>query len=203
MSGLRGRLRSFLRGDGRCSTPGSRPAGLEQLWAGWRIPYIVDGDPIWTEERLAGRTLFEAIEQSGLPDEETYILWRGRHCFAVLNAYPYTSGHLMVLPKRGVADPLDLTSEEWAELWDGVRDGIAALRQAFRCDGVNVGMNVGRGSGAGVPDHLHVHCLPRWEGDTNFMTTTANVRVLPEALADSWRKLRDAWPRPSEGETGP
>ena len=100
----------------------------------------------------------------------------------------------MVLPNRAVPDLADLTPEESTELWEGVRTAVAAIRAAYRPDGVNVGINLGVGAGAGVPDHLHVHCLPRWAGDTNFTTTVAETRVLPEPLAVSWRKLRDAWP---------
>ncbi len=165
---------------------------VAHLWAGWRIPYIQAGDgrgPDGPE----GLTLFEAIFQSDQPDDQTFILWRGEHCFALLNAFPYTSGHVMVLPQRGVASLEQLTDDEHRELWDGVRAATTAITRAYTPDGVNVGANIGRGAGAGVPDHLHVHVLPRWEGDTNFMTAVANVRVLPEALVDSWRRIRDAW----------
>lgn len=169
---------------------------VEHLWAGWRIPYIESGavshgDGVAIPE---GHTLFEAILSSGLPDDESYILWRGETCFAVLNAYPYTSGHLMVLPKRGVPDLEDLTEEEHVELWAGVRRAVVAVKAAYSPQGVNVGVNLGPGAGAGVPDHVHVHVLPRWHGDTNFMTSVADTRVMPEALIDSWRRLRDAWP---------
>jgi ATP adenylyltransferase len=193
-----GRLRAHLAASsapGHAERGGSTaPAGLEQLWAGWRIPYIEAGDGERSAHGDPGLTLFERIEQSGLPDEETYVVWRGETCFALLNAFPYTNGHLMVLPKRGEPDLAGLTPSESAELWSAVQSAVAALRTAYRCEGVNVGLNLGRAGGAGVPEHLHVHVLPRWSGDTNFMTTIANVRVLPESLTDSWRKLRAAWP---------
>ena len=140
------------------------------------------------------RSLFERILASGLPDEQTHILWRGERCFAILNAYPYGSGHLMVLPNRAVPDLDDLDREESSELWSAVQDAVRAIRSAYRPDGVNVGMNLGAGAGAGVPDHIHVHCLPRWSADTNFMTAIAESRVLPEPLAVSWAKLTEAWP---------
>ncbi len=140
-------------------------------------------------------TLFETILDSSLPDEETYIVWRGELCYALLNAFPYTSGHVMVLPNRGVADLCDLTETEHRELFDGVRMAVSALRTAFAPHGVNVGINLGRGAGAGIPDHLHVHVVPRWKGDTNFMTAIANTRVLPETLASTWRRVIDAWPQ--------
>lgn len=145
--------------------------------------------------RPAGdESLFERILHSGLPDEETYVLWRGEHCFAILNAYPYGSGHLMVLPNRAVPQLDGLDAAESAELWAGVQDAVLAIRSAYRPDGVNVGMNLGAGAGAGVPDHLHVHCLPRWSADTNFMTAIAETRVLPEPLDVAWKKLTAAWP---------
>ena len=141
-----------------------------------------------------GSTLFEAIEQSGLDDSETFIVHRGETCFVLLNAYPYTSGHMMVLPRRAVATLDGLDAVEHEELWATVRDAVAAVESAFSAGGVNVGLNLGPAAGAGVPGHLHVHVVPRWSGDTNFTTTTADLRVLPEALGDSWRRLREAWP---------
>jgi ATP adenylyltransferase len=175
---------------------GPTPA-LARLWAGWRTAYIerIGSDAAEVRPDANGSSLFERIWASDLPDEERHILWRGERCFAVLNAYPYGSGHLMVLPQRAVADLADLRAEESTELWAGVQAAVAAIRTAYDPDGVNVGINLGVGAGAGVPDHLHVHCLPRWSGDTNFMTAVAETRVLPEPLAVSWQKLHEAWPR--------
>lgn len=173
---------------------GPSPA-LGRLWAGWRTGYIsrIADDDAEVRPDATGRSLFERILHSGLPDEESFVVWRGERCFAILNAFPYGSGHLMVLPVRAVPDLGDLTEDEGAELWRGVHTAVAAIRRAYRPDGVNVGLNLGAGAGAGVPDHLHVHCLPRWSGDTNFMTTVAEGRVLPEPLAVTWAKLREAW----------
>jgi ATP adenylyltransferase len=167
---------------------------MARMWSGWRLPYIERDDDARAAELPEGRSLFEGILQSGLPDESTYILWRGPTCFALMNAFPYTTGHLMVLPQRAVADLDALRDDEYAELWHAVRLAVAALKGAFRPQGVNVGLNLGAAAGAGFPDHLHVHCLPRWSGDTNFITTVAETRVLPESIADSWKKLRAAWP---------
>ena len=166
--------------------------GLTRLWAGWRSSYLLGqaGAPPPGEG-----SLFERILGSGLPDRETYVVWRGERCAALLNAFPYTSGHLMVLPQRAVAELDDLDEDEAAELWDGVRRGVRAVRGAYRPEGVNVGINLGTAAGAGVPDHLHVHVLPRWSGDTNFTTSVAETRVLPEPLDVSWERLVAMWPR--------
>lgn len=173
---------------------GPSPA-IARLWAGWRTGYIsrIAEDDAKVRPDADGRSLFERILGADLPDEDSFILWRGQHCFAVLNVFPYGSGHLMVLPNRAVPDLGDLEDDEADELWAGVRMAVAAIRAAYEPDGVNVGLNLGAGAGAGVPDHLHVHCLPRWSGDTNFMTTVAEARVLPEPLRVTWAKLRRSW----------
>jgi ATP adenylyltransferase len=164
---------------------------MERLWAGWRSSYVAAAG----NGALAGEgSIFRRILASGLPDEQTHVVWRGETCFAILNAYPYTSGHLLVMPYREVGDLEDLTPGEAAEMWAGVRDAVVAIKAAYAPHGVNVGMNLGEAAGAGVPSHLHVHVLPRWSADSNFMTAVAEARVLPEALADTWRKLRAAWP---------
>lgn len=164
---------------------------LERLWAPWRSRYVAGLPAAGAEHR--GATLFEQILAAPEPDDETGILWRGQTCFAVLNAYPYGSGHLMVVPNRPVADLDALSDAESDELWAATRAAVAAIRRAYNPDGVNVGINLGAAAGAGIPGHLHVHCLPRWQGDTNFMTTAAETRVLPEPLSESWSKLRNAW----------
>lgn len=181
-----------LRGLNVPSEAGS--AAMSRLWAGWRIPYILADDDTRSKGHVGGLTLFEGIEQSGLDDSVTYILWRGERCFALLNAFPYTSGHLMVLPKKGIENLEDLDDDTYAELFEGVRMGIAAVKKEYQPEGVNMGMNLGKASGAGVPDHIHVHVLPRWAGDTNFLTSVAEARVLPESLADTWKRLKAAWP---------
>lgn len=169
---------------------------LEHLWAGWRTSYVESA----TDEPGAPEgSVFTRILASGHPDHETNIVWRGRWCFAILNAFPYTNGHLMVMPYREVAEIEDLSPDEHAELWAGVTLAVRALKAAYRPDGVNVGMNLGRPAGAGVPGHLHVHVLPRWSGDTNFMTTVAGTRVLPEAITASAERVRAAWPPPVDG----
>ena len=119
------------------------------------------------------------------------------HSFAVMNAYPYTSGHVMVSPVRHVGSITDLDPVEAAALMHGTQRATAAMESVYSPDGVNVGVNIGRAAGAGIPGNLHVHVLPRWDGDTNFMTAVAEARVLPESLRHSYEKLRAAWPRAS------
>ena len=164
---------------------------LERLWAGWRSDYVTATDAAHLE---GADCVFCAILGSGLPDEETYVLWRGQHTFAILNAYPYGSGHLLVMPFREVAELAALTDDEHAALWSTVRDAVTAVTAAYSPHGVNIGANLGEAAGAGVPGHLHIHVLPRWHADSNFMTAIAETRVLPEALEQSWAKLTAAWP---------
>lgn len=175
---------------------GGPSIALARLWAGWRTTYIarVTTDDAEVRPDTNGRSLFERILAADLAPEKSGIVHRGPKCFAVLNAYPYGSGHLMVLPNRAVADLADLEPDEATELWSTVHDAVAAIRAAYDPDGVNVGLNLGVGAGAGVPDHLHVHCLPRWTGDTNFMTTVAETRILPEPMGETWAKLIAVWP---------
>ena len=164
---------------------------LDRVWAGWRATYI---------EQVAGSEpepsrhdcLFCALTV-GDPTE-MMVLARTEQAFAVMNAYPYTSGHLMVAPLRHAATLADLSRDEANALMALTQDATAALDAAYRPEGINVGVNIGRAAGAGIPGHVHVHALPRWNGDTNFMTSVAEARVLPESLRASYDKLRAAWP---------
>jgi ATP adenylyltransferase len=164
---------------------------LDHLWAGWRGEYVATADDA-TQDGPA--CVFCRILGSGLPDDETFILWRGEHSFAILNAFPYTSGHLMVMPLRHVGELDELTDDEGDELFRAARVATAAVKAAYKPGGFYLGANLGRAGGAGVPGHLHVHVLPRWAGDTNFMTAVADTRVLPETLGATWKKLKEAWP---------
>jgi ATP adenylyltransferase len=161
---------------------------LERLWAGWRSSYI---EGIETAPKPGG-CLFCGLLATA-DDAEALILERAEHSFAVMNAYPYTSGHVMVAPVRHVASITDLDDDEGAALMHATQRATAAVEGAYRPEGVNVGANIGRAAGAGVPGHVHVHVLPRWNGDTNFMTAVAEARVLPESLRYSYDKLRAAW----------
>ncbi len=145
-------------------------------------------------EATEHRCIFCEILASATPERDTYVVWRGARCAAVLNAYPYASGHLLVMPTRHVGEIAELTGAESAGLWAAMTDAVKALRAAYQPEGLNVGFNLGRAAGAGIPDHLHAHVVPRWMGDTNFMTTLAETRVLPESLGVTWDRLRAAWP---------
>jgi diadenosine tetraphosphate (Ap4A) HIT family hydrolase len=166
---------------------------LEQLWAGWRHDYVTAAGAAEKAGTDDG-CVFCRIVASGDPSADNGVVWRGPLTLAVLNAYPYASGHLLVLPLRHVSSLADLTADESAELWETTRAAAAALGIAYDPDGLNVGANLGRAAGAGIPQHLHLHVVPRWSGDTNFMTTVAGVRVIPEALTATWRTVHAAWP---------
>ena len=166
---------------------------LERLWAGWRARYVSE---------LGGSPDIDCFlcALSALPAEEvcsaeTLVLERTDTTVTVMNLYPYGSGHLLVAPTRHVAELEDLTEDEAGALMEATRRAVRAIKDAYAPDGTNIGMNLGAAAGAGVPGHLHQHALPRWHGDTNFMTSVAEVRVLPEDLATGWAKLRAAWPR--------
>ena len=165
---------------------------LDRIWNGWRSQYVNDAG---ARPVAAEGSVFTQILQSGMPDEETHIVHRGPLTFAILNAFPYTSGHLMVLPYREVGNLEDLTADEAAELWPTVTDAVQAVKAAYRPGGVNVGINLGKAAGGSISEHLHVHVVPRWTGDGNFMTAIAEARTLPEPLSFSAEKLRAAWPR--------
>lgn len=126
-------------------------------------------------------------------DERNLIVHRANHNFIVLNRFPYTNGHVMVVPYQHVATLADLTEDGLLEMMRLVRDCEQHLRSIYRPDGLNIGMNLGRSAGAGIADHLHMHILPRWAGDTNFMTVTGETRVLPEDLPATWAKLSASW----------
>jgi ATP adenylyltransferase len=156
---------------------------MESLHAPWRIEYILSPKP----ESKQG--VFARIAQS-TDDEANDVIVRDRTCFALLNRYPYVGGHLMVVPYKEVADLNGLTDEEVADLWKLVRRCINALTTVMKPDGFNVGINLGKVAGAGILEHLHIHIVPRWNGDINFMPVIANTTVLPEALKDIAAKLR-------------
>ncbi|MBU6408908.1 MAG: HIT domain-containing protein [Verrucomicrobia bacterium] len=156
---------------------------MDTLYAPWRMEYILSPKPDWKPG------LFARIAQSS-DDEAHYVISRDRTCFALLNAYPYVGGHLMTVPYKETPDLNGLTDEELADLWKLTRRCIGALKNVMKPDGFNVGINLGQIAGAGIVEHLHVHVVPRWKGDTNFMPVIANATVLPQALKDVAASLR-------------
>jgi len=158
---------------------------MDTLYAPWRIEYILAPKP----ELKSG--LFTRIAQSS-DDEANYVIVRDRTCFALLNAYPYVGGHLMTVPYKETPDLAGLTDEELIDLWKLTRRCIAALTTVMKPEGFNVGINLGKVAGAGVEEHLHIHVVPRWKGDINFMPVIAGATVLPEALKDIAARLRAA-----------
>jgi len=165
---------------------------LEQLWNGWRAEYVGTAHSRSSDNQ---QSVFTAILNSGLPDEETFIIRRSKVCFAILNSYPYASGHILVLPYREVANLEDLTVDESQDLWHLVTQSTVALRASHSPDALNVGINLGAAAGGSISQHLHVHIVPRWNGDSNFMTSVASTRTIPEPLPLTASKLRNAWPK--------
>ena len=159
---------------------------MDVLWAGWRSAYMSEVQ----QGTESDGCLFCSLP--GADDESVYILERGEAAYSVLNLYPYTSGHLMITPYRHVGAPGDLSSDEQGDVWRLLGRSQAALDAVLGPHGYNLGVNQGRAGGAGVLNHFHLHVVPRWSGDANFMTATANARILPEALADTWARLREA-----------
>ena len=158
---------------------------MEALHAPWRIDYIVAPKPAQSDD------LFVRIAQDS-DDVANYVIARDRTCYALLNSYPYVGGHLMVVPYKQAPDLHGLTDGELADLLKLTRRCQEALTKVMKPDGFNIGINLGKVAGAGVPGHLHIHVVPRWAGDTNFMPILAGTTVLPEALRDLAAKLRAA-----------
>mgnify|MGYP006267223291 CR=1 FL=1 len=158
---------------------------MEALHAPWRIDYILAPKP-----PAGDLSLFRQIAESS-DDVAHHVIARERSCFALLNTYPYTGGHLMVVPYRQVADLNDLTEEELTDLMRLTRRCLNALRQVMKPDGFNLGINLGRCAGAGITEHVHLHVVPRWNGDTNFMPVLSDTRVISEALRATYGKLKE------------
>jgi ATP adenylyltransferase len=159
---------------------------MERLWAPWRLAYVTSA---------SGGATDCIFCNTSAPGRGDLIIARGRVSFVILNLYPYNNGHLMVVPNRHVPSLASLTEEEQTELMRLTRHSEIALSEAYSPNGLNVGINLGRSAGAGVADHLHIHLVPRWSGDTNFMTVVGNVRVVPEALEATKAKLEPIFAR--------
>jgi len=158
---------------------------VDRLWAPWRMEYILST----VKEPDEDGCVFCKLLSDG-SDEQNLIVHHGRLAFVVLNKFPYNSGHLMVVPLRHTGDFASLTAEEHLELTELIGRAKDALTKAMHPHGFNIGMNLGRASGAGIVNHLHYHVVPRWSGDSNFMSTTADTKVMSESLPDTWKRLK-------------
>ena len=158
---------------------------IKNLWAPWRMKYI-------NELGNSGDCFLCRYFNSPQDDADNFVLWRTQASLACLNRFPYTNGHLLIAPAEHKSDLADLTNTEMLELMQMLTQAQRALKQALNPQGFNVGMNLGRCAGAGLPDHLHFHIVPRWQGDTNFMAITGDARVIPQDLAESYRAIKAA-----------
>src|SRR5437763_2605552 len=158
---------------------------MDYLWTPWRYQYLT------TSEKQKGCVFCAAAESSD--DRAHLVAHRGIHNFVILNRYPYTSGHLMVVPYRHAASLLELDAATLSEMMQLAQTVEKHLRELYRPGGMNIGMNIGKSAGAGIAGHLHLHALPRWTGDSNFMTVISETRVLPEELERTWQRISEAF----------
>ncbi len=159
---------------------------MDRLWSPWRYQYVSAASPV------PGRCIF-CDKPAENQDKENLLVYRGVRNYALLNLFPYTTGHLMIAPYTHVSTLEETDNETAAELMVLTRKAERVLRLVYKPHGINLGMNIGAAAGAGVAGHIHMHVLPRWSGDANFMTTVAETRVVPEALEETWRKLSAAF----------
>jgi len=159
---------------------------MDCLWAPWRSTYV-------KEKRDPEVCIFCVAAQAG-SGQDSLVVHRGQHNFIILNRYPYTSGHLMIAPYQHASRLSQIDSAAAAEMMYLAQKAEEVLQRAYRADGFNIGMNLGQAAGAGIEEHIHLHVLPRWIGDANFMTTVGATRVLPEDLKTSFEKIKEAFP---------
>jgi ATP adenylyltransferase len=159
----------------------SKPEDPRYLYSPWRMDYILG--------EKADDCVMCRYQQLG-SDEENLILYRAKHCFVMLNRYPYNNGHLMIIPYAHKSCLSDLDIETWREMSEVLRSTESILRNLYKCDGINIGMNLGCAAGAGIADHLHVHVVPRWTGDSNFMSVVCGERVIPESFESAFFRLQ-------------
>jgi len=159
---------------------------MDRMWSPWRSAYVSDATD---REPAEDESIFTALLHEE-QDEENLILWRGELVFVIMNRHPYNNGHLLIVPYREVTQYVALRPDEQQAVAAALDRCMGWIREALSPDGFNVGMNLGRAAGAGIPEHLHAHVVPRWDGDTNFMPATAETKVLPEDLPTTYGKLR-------------
>lgn len=163
---------------------------MKQLWAPWRIDYILGPKPDECVFCLPGPE----------EDEERLVLHRGKSCFVIMNKFPYNNGHIMVCPYRHVMALEDLTPEESGEAMSLMQRCAAILKEHFKCEGINIGLNQGQAAGAGVREHLHFHLVPRWNGDSSFIAVMDEVRTMPQRLSETWKELRPYFDKAQKAE---
>ena len=160
---------------------------MKHLWSPWRMKYI-------RRKRKSGGCVFcDAISIND--DDKSLVVTRGKHAYVIMNKFPYTSGHILVVPYVHVDKFEKLDTETYTEIMLLIRRSIETIDKVYQPDGYNLGANLGTVAGAGIADHIHFHIVPRWIGDTNYMTAVGNTRVLPEELQDTYKKLKSTWPK--------
>ena len=162
---------------------------LDRMWNGWRAHYVQRD----SHGKHSDESVFTEILNSNRSDEETFIVHRGETCFVIMNAFPYSSGHVLGIPYREVPDLELLTPQETGEIWATVTKAVQVLKAEYKPQGMNVGINLGHAAGGSVAQHLHIHIVPRWGGDSNFMVAVATAKILPEALDVTAQRIRNRW----------
>jgi ATP adenylyltransferase len=178
---------------------------MDRLWSPWRLPYILSGGEargcVFCDALVDGANGASSDDEAF--DQSSLIVFRGKTCYVILNLYPYNNGHLMVVPNRHIPSLAAATHEELCELIELTRRSELALIEGYNPQGMNMGINLGKPAGAGVLDHVHMHVVPRWNGDTNFMTVVGETRVLPEELSETAKKLRPIFEKLAQHEAEP
>jgi ATP adenylyltransferase len=167
---------------------------MDRLWAPWRAKYIES----FSNEESKGKECLFCEKAKSNDDEKNLVLFRGETCYIIMNLFPYNSGHIMVVPYKHTSSFSSLTEEEMLELMKVIKKGISALEIALKPHGFNIGVNLGRVSGAGIEDHIHFHIVPRWNGDTNFMPVISETKVISELLSDTYKKIKSALEKVSD-----
>ena len=172
---------------------------MDYLWTPWRYAYVKNADslPGCVFCRILEASALEDAESRAATDRRNFIVHRGRECFVILNSFPYNAGHVMVIPYVHLDELQKLPTSAAREMMDLAQRVETVLRDLYKPDGVNLGMNIGKAAGAGVAGHIHMHVLPRWAGDTNFMTVVGETRVLPETLETTWERMKAVFTRSS------
>jgi len=162
---------------------------MDRLWAPWRSKYI---ESFSNENPDEKKECLFCEKAASTEDEKNLVLYRGKHCYIIMNLFPYNSGHIMVVPYKHTPNFSDLSDDEMGDVMRLIKRGISALEIALKPHGFNIGANLGKVSGAGIADHIHFHIVPRWNGDTNFMPVISETKVISEFLSDTYRKIKDA-----------